>query len=159
MGGNPLNYIDPTGEAIQLPLYCTAQPHVCIGVLTTAWRGCQWLVIRIKAVSLAGDLIYDVVAEGDDCEGDSCPTEDSDNERSTNPSKQDSPIWNDSDLNNSGGGRKDNGKKGKKRRYYEWDHTHDDIEVYDGRGKHKGSMDPTTGGMYKPPVPGRTINL
>lgn len=41
----------------------------------------------------------------------------------------------------------------------EWDHTHNDIEVYDNKGRHLGSMDPTTGKMYKPPVPGRTINI
>ena len=34
-----------------------------------------------------------------------------------------------------------------------------DIEVYDKNGKHLGSMDPTTGEMYKPAVPGRTITI
>ncbi|WP_321385096.1 colicin E3/pyocin S6 family cytotoxin [uncultured Enterococcus sp.] len=47
--------------------------------------------------------------------------------------------------------------KGNKKKYYEWDFTHNDIEVYDKTGRHLGSMDPVTGEMYKPPVPGRTI--
>jgi hypothetical protein len=38
-----------------------------------------------------------------------------------------------------------------------WDHTHNDIEVFDKRGRHLGSMDPTTGEMYKPPVAGRKM--
>ena len=41
----------------------------------------------------------------------------------------------------------------------EWDHTHGDIEVYDKRGRHLGSMDPVTGNMSKPAVPGRKIEL
>jgi Cytotoxic len=55
------------------------------------------------------------------------------------------------------GSIKYNGKSGTKRRYYEWDHTHNDIEVYDSKGIHKGSMNPTTGSMYKGPVKGRNI--
>jgi hypothetical protein len=38
----------------------------------------------------------------------------------------------------------------------EWDSQHGDVEVYDKRGNHKGSADPETGQMTKPPVPGRT---
>lgn len=34
---------------------------------------------------------------------------------------------------------------------------HGDIEVYDNKGRHLGSMHPTTGELYKPPVKGRTI--
>lgn len=39
----------------------------------------------------------------------------------------------------------------------EWDSQHGDVEVYDKRGNHKGSADPGTGQMTKPPVPGRTV--
>ena len=42
---------------------------------------------------------------------------------------------------------------------YEWDHAHNDIEVYDSNGKHLGSMDPITGEMYKPAVKGRKIEV
>ncbi|WP_332650089.1 colicin E3/pyocin S6 family cytotoxin [Lysinibacillus sp. 54212] len=54
---------------------------------------------------------------------------------------------------------KTNGLSGSKKRYYEWDNTHHDIEVYDKNGKHLGSMDPFDGEMYKPPVPGRNIDI
>ncbi|RGB21842.1 cytotoxic-domain-containing protein [Rhizophagus diaphanus] len=36
---------------------------------------------------------------------------------------------------------------GKDKQYYEWDFTHNDIEVYDKNGKHLGSMDPINGNM------------
>ncbi|WP_321969290.1 colicin E3/pyocin S6 family cytotoxin [Paraburkholderia tropica] len=42
--------------------------------------------------------------------------------------------------------------------FYEWDYTHSDIEVYNKRGEHLGSMDPVTGQIYKPAVRGRTLN-
>ena len=54
-------------------------------------------------------------------------------------------------------GLKTNGKSGKKKELYDWDYTHNDIEVYNGRGQHKGSIDPSNGKLYKQPVPGRTI--
>lgn len=57
------------------------------------------------------------------------------------------------------GKTKTNGESGKRRRYYEWDHTHGDVEVYDGRGEHLGSANPSTGEMTKPPVKGRRINV
>jgi Cytotoxic len=42
---------------------------------------------------------------------------------------------------------------------YEWDHTHNDIEVYDSKGRHLGSKDPLTSEMYKGPVKGRKIKF
>jgi filamentous hemagglutinin len=75
----------------------------------------------------------------------------SDNARQSNPSKADSPVW--QDLQNAGNGVKTDGK-----RFYEWDYTHNDIEVYDKRGRHLGSANPVTGDLYKPAVPGRTLN-
>ncbi|MGF6573842.1 filamentous hemagglutinin [Paraburkholderia sp. GAS333] len=71
--------------------------------------------------------------------------------RLTNPGKADSPVW--QDLRNAGNGVKTDGKL-----LYEWDYTHNDIEVYDKRGRHLGSADPITGELYKPAVPGRTLN-
>ncbi len=65
-------------------------------------------------------------------------------------------FWNDLDRCR-GGGTRSNEEKGRKRRYYEWDYTHGDVEVYNDRGEHLGSADPQTGDMTKPPVPGRTI--
>ena len=46
---------------------------------------------------------------------------------------------------------------GRNRQYYDWDFTHNDIEVYDRNGKHLGSMDPLTGKMYKGAVKGRKL--
>ena len=36
---------------------------------------------------------------------------------------------------------------------------HGEIEVFNARGKHLGSIDPITGEMVKPAVPGRTIDV
>ena len=38
---------------------------------------------------------------------------------------------------------------------YKWDFTHNDIEAFNKKGKHLGSIDPQTGKMYKPAVNGR----
>lgn len=46
---------------------------------------------------------------------------------------------------------------GRNTRYYEWDYQHGgEIEVYDSRGNHLGTIDPRTGEPAKGPVPGRT---
>ncbi|NMH73614.1 cytotoxin [Bacillus sp. RO2] len=73
-----------------------------------------------------------------------------------NMTKADSPVW--KKFSSFRGKTKTSGS-GKKKRYYEWDNTHNDIEVYDHKGNHLGSMDPLTGEMYKPAVNGRKINL
>ncbi len=80
---------------------------------------------------------------------------DKNNKRKTNCTKNESPIWRslenvkNSDLKTSG--------HGASQKFYQWDYTHNDIEVYDCNGKHLGSMDPITGEMYKPPVKGRVL--
>lgn len=76
--------------------------------------------------------------------------------RISNINRQESPIR--SKFKNVKGhkGRKTSGE-GKNRRYYEWDHTHNDIEVYDRNGKHLGSLDPRTGELYKGKVKGRKM--
>jgi RHS repeat-associated protein len=70
----------------------------------------------------------------------------------TRPSE--SPYWR--DLKPWRGKIKTNGKTGKGRRYYTWDHTHGEIEVFDGGGRHLGALDPN-GVPVKPPVKGRTL--
>jgi hypothetical protein len=77
-------------------------------------------------------------------------------DRLQNVTKQDSPIW--GGLRSVGNGRKATGS-GSNTKYFEWDHTHNDIEVYDRSGRHLGSMNPVTGEMYKPAVTGRRIKL
>ena len=68
-----------------------------------------------------------------------------------------SPVWQGTQPYR--GGTRTNGERGKARRYYEWDHTHGDIEVYDRSGNHLGSIDPSSGVQTKPAVPGRRINV
>jgi hypothetical protein len=72
------------------------------------------------------------------------------------PNKSESPTWKDKKMKNEGNGVKSTGK-GKKKRFYDWDYTHNDIEVYDRNRRHLGSMNPTTGKMYKGPVKGRVL--
>ncbi len=74
----------------------------------------------------------------------------------TTLNKANSPVW--KGLANAGNGRKMSGI-GRDRRYYDWDHTHRAIEVYDRNGNHLESMDPNTGQMTKPPVPRREISV
>ena len=72
-------------------------------------------------------------------------------------SKATSRFW--QSLKGFRGKTKTNGLSGKDRRFFEWDHTHNDIEVYDNKGKHLGSADPNTGEITKPAVPGRRIDI
>ncbi|HEX8222476.1 MAG TPA: RHS repeat-associated core domain-containing protein [Allosphingosinicella sp.] len=44
-------------------------------------------------------------------------------------------------------------------RYYEYDYTHRDLEVYNSNGFHIGSMHRSSGQMYKPAIRGRRIKL
>jgi hypothetical protein len=71
--------------------------------------------------------------------------------------KATSPIW--QSTKSFRGSIKTNGLTGSARRYFVWDYTHGDIEVFDKLGNHLGSMDPGTGDMIKPAVPGRTITI
>ncbi|MEI8295792.1 MAG: colicin E3/pyocin S6 family cytotoxin, partial [Alphaproteobacteria bacterium] len=47
----------------------------------------------------------------------------------------------------------------KRTEFYQWDNTHNDIEVFSTKGErlHLGSMDPVTGKIYKPAVTGRKM--
>jgi RHS repeat-associated protein len=71
-------------------------------------------------------------------------------ERVVNPSKADSPIWKQGEPYR--GGLRVKGDE-----IWDWDDAHNDIEVYDRRGRHLGSRNPTTGELYKPPVRGRYL--
>lgn len=69
-----------------------------------------------------------------------------------------SPAW--QGLKAHRGKTKTNGAQGKKREYYEWDYTHNNIEVYNRRGHHSGVMDPMSGAIDRlAAVAGRRINL
>ena len=69
--------------------------------------------------------------------------------------KAESPVW--KNLKSFRGKIKTNALKGKDKRFFTWDHTHGDIEVFDAQGKHLGSMEAVSGEMTKPPVPGRRL--
>lgn len=75
-------------------------------------------------------------------------------QRTRKLARAESPFW--KRLDNYKNGLRRSGK-GKNLRYYEWDHTHGDIELYDAAGKHLGTVDPVTGQLTKPAVPGRNI--
>lgn len=78
-------------------------------------------------------------------------------ERRFNCSKQESRVW--QQLESHKGSIKTNGKKGKKARFYQWDHTHNDIEEYGPKPgyQHLGSLDPINGRRYKGPVEDRDL--
>jgi hypothetical protein len=62
--------------------------------------------------------------------------------------KADSPVW--KSLKPYKGKTRTNGLSGKRKQYYEWDYKHNDIEVFDHKFEHLGSMNPRTGDIYKP---------
>lgn len=76
-------------------------------------------------------------------------------DRKDNCSKGESPVW--KGFKPYRGAVKTNGLSGRNKEYYQWDFTHSDIEVYNDKKDHIGSMDPKTGEIYKPKVPGRNI--
>lgn len=77
-------------------------------------------------------------------------------ERKFNVHKSESKIW--KEFQHYKGKTKTNGLSGNKKEYYQWDHTHNDIEVYDSNMRHLGSKDPQSGKIIKGPVTGRKIN-
>ena len=77
--------------------------------------------------------------------------------RKVNPSKAESPVW--KELKPYREDIKTNGLTGKKIEYYQWDHTHQEIEVYGANRMHKGVKDPLTGELIKDAVPGRRIKF
>ena len=74
--------------------------------------------------------------------------------RVANPWKSESSVW--KKFENYRNGIKRSGT-GSRTRYYKWDNLHNDIEMYDAKGRHLGSLDPRTGLRYKAPALGRTI--
>jgi Cytotoxic len=72
--------------------------------------------------------------------------------------KATSPVW--QRLKPYRGEIRTNGLSGRARRYFRWDYTHGDIEVYDGKTRTElGSLDPTTGQMIRGPQAGRKLEL
>jgi len=73
-------------------------------------------------------------------------------DRKTNCGKSESPVR--KELKPHQGKLKTDGEK-----IYDWDHTHNDIEMYNSRGEHIGTIDPVTGTKIKDAVAGRKINV
>ena len=148
VNNNPLRYTDPSGLDAVLPYPITSPfGEAAVSAIGEAAAGTLGTTLGI-----IGGLIYpSPVGEGSDVVPYYSNTNASDNVYNSKD------FWNNLDRC-KGGGTRTNGESGKKRRFYEWDHTHGDVEVYDGRGKHLGSADPQTGEMTKPPVPGREID-
>ena len=125
------------------------------GDIQTIFSGDATVLDRINAVA---DLIIgtDLNNKGQKAVKNILEKDNNSKLRKTNPSKAESKIWNDfkpfkKNIKTSG--------EGKERRYYQWDHTHNDIEVYNFKGEHQGSMDPTTGDLYKKNVSGRRLKF
>ena len=78
-------------------------------------------------------------------------------DRKDNCSKGESSVW--KGFQPYKGTVKTNGLRGKNKEFYQWDFTHNDIEVFNKDRQHLGSMDPQTGKIYKPAVPARKLNL
>ena len=85
------------------------------------------------------------------------PDPNGNNNRKFNVNKNESPIWR--SFKNVKNSKLKTSGRGANQKFYDWDYTHNDIEVYNCRGEHLGSMNPLTGNMYKPPVPGRFIKI
>lgn len=186
---NPTNYVDPSGEVEwrqlavgtvktilgALETVAGAVATVTGGGITggglaacpvTAGAGCAasggGIAVTAAGAAVTADgalrtakgmqQIYNAVRSGPSGPG----RRPQDTNRVKNPSKSDSQVW--QKLQNFKNGLKRSGV-GKDTRYYDWDALHSDIEVYDRLGRHLGSMDPTTGQMYKGPVQARTIDI
>ena len=107
-------------------------------------------VVTVAGAKGASDYISSAKSARDEKRSAEKPAtpEGGDGKRVTNPSKSESSVW--KRLENFKNGIKRSGRGGQTR-YYKWDKLHNDIEVFDSRGQHRGSMDPKTGEMYKPP--------
>jgi RHS repeat-associated protein len=166
VGSDPVNYIDSTGEFAFVPWL--------VGI--AAGMALDWVIDNYLTPAIQDWL--DETFGGDDCGPGTDAAGIIDALRKAgmlfdalralkNPGKlkdvlsqmarSKSPVWKNAKPHR--GPIKTNGKRGKGREYYEWDHTHGDIEVFNRRGQHLGTMDPITGQMIKPAVPGRTLDL
>ena len=54
-------------------------------------------------------------------------------------------LWTQIKKNPMKDGKYTNGLKGKNYRYYDWDYSHSEIEVYNKSGRHLGAIDGVTG--------------
>jgi RHS repeat-associated protein len=144
---NPLKYTDPTGHCIWDA--CVVEVAVVVVLVGGALAA---VAASPNSGMRMGDYDWtDWSIPGLKADTPSAADTPADAAQTKNPS------WR--DLKSFRGKTRTNGETGKNKRYYEKDYTHGDVEVYDSTGKHLGSMDPDTGEMTKPPVPGRKIKV
>ena len=185
---NPTNYVDPSGEVAWGDLAVgvvkaiggvletvagviaatggiagtgggLAACPVSAGLGCAAASGSAAVTTAGAAVAADGALrsangikqVWDALAQDPKAQRPSQPAE-----RKVNVQKAESPVWQRLDAFKNGLRRTGQGRS---TRYYEWDKLHNDIEVYDRYGRHLGSMDPTTGQIYKAGIPERTITI
>ena len=161
---NPINNIDYTGYWLETIIDIISLISSIFDVIQDPNSGWAWLGLGGDVVDLLP--IVSGVGEGaralkvadkvsDAKKAKKAASSVSDTKRIFNVSKQNSTIFN-SFSTVKGKSYRTSGK-GKKQKFYQWDYTHNDIEVYDSNGKHLGSMDPITGEMYKDAVAGRKL--
>jgi RHS repeat-associated protein len=149
----PTNFTDPSGEIVPLIAAGAVLGWGAIEVALTASDAYSTVKTVADPCATAfqkrtsvGLFAFGMVAPGGGY---------STGARIFNVTKAESSVW--KGFENFRGSTKTNGMSGRDRRYYEWDHTHNDIEVYDKKGKHLGSIHPETGETVKPPDPKKNI--
>ncbi|MER5844923.1 DNRLRE domain-containing protein [Streptomyces prasinus] len=135
--GDPVNCYDLDGR------YAAVAAVGFFGVANW-WNPLGWIIAGLAAIGITVYAVY---------KGHQWMVKRNGRQQKANPGN--SSFW--KGLKSHKGKTKTNGKTGKNKRYYEWDYTHGDVEVYDSKGNHLGSADPMGGKIYKPGVKGRKI--
>lgn len=133
--GDPINCLDLDGRIALIPVLIPVL--IGVGFLVEVFIAAVIITAIVAGVYGIWDNVQWMIANAE-------------TERAEKATPANSPYW--KSLKPHKGKTKTNGKSGKAKEYYEWDYTHGDIEVYDGRGRHKGSADPVEGKIYKPPT-------
>jgi RHS repeat-associated protein len=153
VGQNPGRFIDPRGEE-------AAALGTAIVRGVTLFGGTAAATMGAGIAGFLGILLYPstlgdgTIPETQDAAGDE-PQQCAADDGGCSPAT--SPFWR--SLSPYRGKTKTAMFQGKEKRFYEWDYTHCNVEVYDRRGKHIGVADPISGTMIGAAVPGRRIAL
>ncbi len=159
VGNDPLSFRDPTGMSI-IEIFVDAKP---IPPLEIPWdislgqfmfRACALsaLSIALHPTPVGDGTLTGACAAGDII---ACDIVKMNEGKSQEAKGKKGKFW--GKLKPHRQGVKTNEEKGRKKRYYEWDYTHGDVEEYDSKGDHLGSRAHETGEQTNPPCPGRDI--